>query len=175
MESRQFEREINRGINSPTYRTPSEDRLSDLIRRIAAEIECTTPSCIVHQPTDKIGTETAEEPDLSRSEDQVVISTRKKRYANLYGVTDHQREFDIECATACADQVSGHSGNLVKDAKSCIEHFCWRTYHPMPASDSVREVSVAKRWSSRVCMETHCRPHEKDAQSYIACGMTRCG
>ena len=53
----------------------------------------------------------------------------------------------------------------------CVNRFCAKLKHTQGLSSYI----IDKRWSNRVCMETHCRPYEADINSYVACGMTNCG
>ena len=51
----------------------------------------------------------------------------------------------------------------------CVNRFCAKLRHTQGLSSY-----IDKRWSNRVCMETHCRPHEADMNSWVICGMKNC-
>ena len=92
------------------------------------------------------------------------IKSRRKRWA-LNG------EFDkVACSRAC----DAWRPESVETADTCRARFC-RLSPSRHADTGNGHVSVSKRWGSRICMETHCRSHQKDVQSYIHCGMAYCG
>jgi len=167
--------EVGRNLNSRLHRSTSERNLLDIILPSATpdNIGCTAVASLI----DGESTETTVPdgpldqhqytacqlplPDSSR----VSISSGRKRYANILTYPD----INYNCAVACNNLEDRRPEVAISD---CMERFCQRTYSTQ-RDDAAK--MVVKRWGSRVCMETHCRSHQKDAHSYIACGMAYCG
>ena len=169
--------EIGNNLDSSRLRRSTRERnvLDMMLNPVAADnIGCTSAaSCIDGQSIESPAADNNVDEELQTNlrlplfdSSRVSLSGHRKRYASIFP----DQELDGDCADACAI-LEVRRPEMVTNAGDCVERFCQRAF---PQRDDTAKMTV-KRWGSRVCMETHCRSHQKDAHSYIACGMAYCG